>query len=711
MAFLDFFRRKAQGDTNRVPILSEIATQIFNRLMPDKSNDELYRGWVFSAVQAIAEQYAIIDLKLMRKNPNGDKEQIYDHDALKLLSYVNEGATKYDLFFATGAHLELNGKYYWIVLPNNMGVPSEFILPDPTRMKPIVDTFGVITEYHYYQEGGNKYAVIDPALVVPFRNFNPNNNFEGMSTLEAVRIAAETDEYAKTYNRNWFKNSARPDIVLKFDSDLSKDQKEKLKQEWKDRYAGVNNTGKMLIAPKGMTVDVISQNHADMEYIEQRKFSREEILGIFRVPKTILGLTEEVNRAAAEAALYAFVAFTMMPKYRRNVNSLNEFYLPMFKNSEGLEFEFTNLPPEDPQALMAEIVEGISGGVYTINDGRRKKGLPEIEGGDTLFLPFGLTAFGSPAATPKRVIAPAKKMIDGFITKAADEFSKALKETIANPKENPIPEMQIEKPNKVKLDQVFEEKGIDRGKATDDLLKPFEKKFKEASQKLFDEQKMRATIAVRKIKSLHDAINKKTKIKWKGADILNADGEIKLTIDLFMPLFKDLIATAGAEALKYIGSATDFDTEKAADFIKKNTTRFAKEVTAKTAQDLRTLIAAGVDQGESINELTGRVQNYVGFSESRSETIARTETIRGGAEADVEAWDQSGLVKSMIWYTALDERVDDFCALLHGTEVDLGSEFMDQDQLLELGVEPYGGGLNTPPAHPNCRCLLLPVLS
>lgn len=705
MAFLDFFRRKAQGDTNRVPVLSEIAAQIFNRLMPDKSNDELYRGWVFSAVQAIAEQYAIIDLKLMRKNPNGDKEQIYDHDALKLLSYVNEGATKYDLFFATGAHLELNGKYYWIVLPNNMGVPSEFILPDPTRMKPIVDTFGVITEYHYYQEGGNKYAVIDPALVVPFRNFNPNNNFEGMSTLEAVRTAAETDEYAKTYNRNWFKNSARPDIVLKFDSDLSKDQKEKLKQEWKDRYAGVNNTGKMLIAPKGMTVDVISQNHADMEYIEQRKFSREEILGIFRVPKTILGLTEEVNRAAAEAALYAFVAFTMMPKYRRNVNSLNEFYLPMFKNSEGLEFEFTNLPPEDPQALMAEIVEGISGGVYTINDGRRKKGLPEIEGGDTLFLPFGLTAFGSPAATPKRVAATAKKEIDGFVIKAASEIAeKLLKETSADPLifQDMSPNAQkFEKEKNLPSD--FEEKGVNRGKATDDLLKPFEKKFKEASQKLFDEQKMRATVAVKKKgKSLE---------KKKVQDVLDPNTEIKLTIDAFEPLFRELVATAGKAALEYIGSKEDFDTEKAGDFIKKNTTRFAKEVTAKTAQDLRTLIAAGVDQGESINELTARVQNYVGFSESRSETIARSETIRGGAEADVEAWDQSGLVKSMIWYTALDERVDDFCALLHGTEVDLGSEFMDQDQLLELGVEPYGGGLDTPPAHPNCRCLLLPVLS
>ncbi len=690
MALLDFFRRKANAVMESIPIISEIAAQLFNRTMPDHSDDELYTGWVFSAVQAIAEQYAILDLKLMKKDVSGDKEQIFEHEALSLLSFVNEGSTKYDLLFATGAQLELNGKYYWIVLPNNLGVPSEFILPDPTRMKPIVDVYGDIVEYHYYEEGGSKYAIIDPALVVPFRNFNPNNNWEGKSTLSAGRTAAEIDEYAKMYNKNWFKNSARPDIVLKFDSDLTKDQKEKLKEEWKNRYAGVNNTGKMLIAPKGMTVDVLSQNHADMEYIEQRRFSREEILGIFRVPKTILGLTEEVNRAAAEAALYAFVAFTMMPKYRKAVNTLNEYYLPMFKNAEGLEFEFSNVPPEDPEALMMEITQGISGGVYTINEARRKKGLPEIEGGDTLFLPFGLTAFGSTAPT-KHMTLPAKKK-SAYASKAADEFGLALKKEIEN-EHGKIPEKVLPKD--------FEQKGIDRGKATDELLKPFEKQFKETAQKLFADQKMRAMMAVKK-KSIG---TKKT------TDVLNPNTEIKLTIDAFTPLFKDLTATAGQAALKYIGSEADFDTDKASDFIKKNTNRFAKELTAKTAQDLRVLIAAGVDQDETINELTARVENYAGFSESRSETIARTETIRGSAEADVEAWDQSGVVKSMIWYTALDERVDDFCQFLHGTEVDLGTEFMDSDQLLELGVEPYGGSLDTPPAHPNCRCLLLPVLN
>ena len=692
MALLDFFMGKAKGqNANNIPLISEIATAIYNRLMPGKSNDELYRGWVFSAVQAIAEQIAEIDIKLLRKSQDGKKEQVFEHDALKLLNYVNESSTKYDLFFSTGAHIELNGKYYWIVLPNNLGTPSECVLPDPSLMKPIIDKLGNITSYHLYAEASREFAVIDPALVVPFRNFNPRNNFEGMSTLEATRTAAEIDEYAKNYNKNWFQNSARPDMILKFDSDLSKAQKDALREEWKNRYSGVHNVGKMLVAPRGLTIETISPSHADMEYIEQRKFSREEILGIFRVPKTILGLTEEVNRASAEAALYSFVKFTIMPKYRRIVNALNEYYLPMFKDGDTLEFELQNRPPEDPDALVSQISQGIAGGIYTINDGRRLLGLPEIEGGDVVFLGFGLNPYGA-VKTAKIIGTPKKKSIDPAMSKLTSEIMAGIKSvtdaTTAAPKSSLPPD--------------FEEKGVNRGKVKEDILKPFEKEFMDASQSLFSDQKKRAILKIKKGGKRYG---------FKAAsDVLDVNTEIKVTIDLFTPLIKKLTAKAGQEALKYVGSEADFDIENAGEFIRKNTTRFAKEITAKTAQDLRVLIAAGVDQGEGADDLAARIENYVGFSEVRSSTIARTETIRGGAAADIEAWTQSGVVSKTIWYTALDERVDDFCSLLHGQEVDLGDSFMNEDSLIEHGIQPYGGSLDIPPAHPNCRCVLIPVV-
>lgn len=688
MALFDFFRRKANSP-KKIEVVSEVGALIYNTLFPDKSNDELYSGWVYAAIQAIAEQYAIIDLKLMKKSPKGDKVQIFDHPALTLLNYVNEGSTKYDLLFSTGAHLELNGKFYWFILPNTLGTPVEVVLPDPTRVKPIIDKYGALIEYRYYLPDTSAYSVIDKNLVVPFKNFNPKNNQEGLSTLSALKGTAEIDEFAKAYSKNWFKNSARPDIVLKFEQDLTKDQKEKLKAEWKQRYSGPGNVGKMLIAPKGMSVETLSQNHSDMEYIEQRKFNREEILGIFRVPKTILGLTEEVNRASAEAALYTFVAFTMMPKYRKAVATLNEFFLPMFPGSENLEFEFGNVPPEDPQVLMAELAQGISGGIYTVNEARRKKGLPEVAGGDSVYLPFGLAELGTVEKEKAKLSIEAKSIaseLGSFLTKAE--------------------KLENSDPVEASENLEFEAKGSKREKEKDEFLAPYEKKFFKAANDLFADQKKRAVAEVSKLKS----ISEKTNIKWnvKAGDILNTGKEVKLTIDIFTPLFEELVRNAGKEALKYIGSEDDFDMVPMQDFIKNNTLKFAKELNSKTLSDLKNLVAIGVEQGESTLQIAARIQSYVGFSAARSETIARTETIRGASNADIEAWKQSDLVEAMIWYTALDERVDDACAELHGKEVGLSEQFMSNDELQDIGVQPYGGNNRQPPLHPNCRCLLIP---
>lgn len=57
--------------------------------------------------------------------------------------------------------------------------------------------------------------------------------------------------------------------------------------------------------------------------------------------------------------------------------------------------------------------------------------------------------------------------------------------------------------------------------------------------------------------------------------------------------------------------------------------------------------------------------------DSRAESIARTETIRMSNDASVEAWKESGVVAKQKWWTALDDRVSDLCASLHGKEINL----------------------------------------
>lgn len=81
----------------------------------------------------------------------------------------------------------------------------------------------------------------------------------------------------------------------------------------------------------------------------------------------------------------------------------------------------------------------------------------------------------------------------------------------------------------------------------------------------------------------------------------------------------------------------------------------------------------------------------------RSETIARTETIKAGREGRDETWRQAqaeGLLPETVqrrWVITDDDRLCPACEPLGGVEVGLDEPW------------PNGGG-DGPPLHPNCRC-------
>jgi hypothetical protein len=117
-----------------------------------------------------------------------------------------------------------------------------------------------------------------------------------------------------------------------------------------------------------------------------------------------------------------------------------------------------------------------------------------------------------------------------------------------------------------------------------------------------------------------------------------------------------------------------------------------------------------------------------GFDRRRARVIAETEVTNAFAKGEVMAWENSDVVVGKEWRTANDERVCPICAPLGG--ISFGSEgaepasIADQlrrasqaglgDQFTHPGGRSAAGGFagqrfDRPPAHPNCRCWLVPV--
>lgn len=109
-------------------------------------------------------------------------------------------------------------------------------------------------------------------------------------------------------------------------------------------------------------------------------------------------------------------------------------------------------------------------------------------------------------------------------------------------------------------------------------------------------------------------------------------------------------------------------------------------------------IGEWIKSGKRLDALVSKLEPI--FSADRAKRIAVTEVTRVYAEGNTKAWQATGMVQARKWQTARDERVCPICGPLHNTIADLGMPF-------------YADGvpLDNPPAHPRCRCYIIPVVS
>lgn len=105
-------------------------------------------------------------------------------------------------------------------------------------------------------------------------------------------------------------------------------------------------------------------------------------------------------------------------------------------------------------------------------------------------------------------------------------------------------------------------------------------------------------------------------------------------------------------------------------------------------RDWRREWTTGLAAGHNPNRIASRLANSIkGLTQGRAQTIARTEWHRATRAARQEAFEQSDVVQSWIWRSALDGRTCGVCYINHGTE-------HKTNEML--------------PGHPNCRCVMIP---
>lgn len=705
-----------------------------------KASDYLrtYDGWVYASINAIAQEVANIRLHLYRriqKKSGTEFEEVKEHEAISLLRNVNDYMTSYQLIELTQIFLEQVGEAYWCVIRGEGGRPEQLWILRPDWVYVVKSETTFIDKYIYSPNGyyARNSVTIDAKDVIPFKYPNPTDPYRGHGAVQSASSAIDTDKFASEYNRNFFYNSAIPYLLLRTKRKPSKPDIDRFISEWEGKLQGRGNAHKIAMLTGDWEEPFeFGGKMKDLDFNEGRKAMRDEILAIFKVGKSTLNITDDVNRANAEASNLNFMERTIKPKMTRLVAHLNEFYLAPNWPEEDIFFDYEDPSPTDVE-MNLKIYESAKGSWMTPNEIRERENLPPLEGGDVIYqpiilAPMGTASFDSGATPDPNTEDDAKEQKIGVIKmtlKTKDGKEKVHKFMM------PIPPKRLEKLRKEKEKKELKHDLFKLVKnliteVTDEQLKQKKarRKIKGHTLAWTKEQrdahwdKMVAKTDVfenrmqGKAKELFDAQEKEVKRNLESSKhyspskrkdsasdyIFNVASENKKWRKVLAPIISTVVKDKGKEILEFLGVAGDLDLSQAtaSAYLRIEGLAFIKDVNDYTIERLKKVLAEGLEKEEGIPDLKKRVEQVFDVAKgSRSEMIARTEVLRSTNFATEEAFKQSEVVEGKEWLTAKDERVDDECADLDGDTAELGDDFK---------------GVGFPPLHPNCRCTILPVL-
>ncbi len=696
------------------------------------------KGWVGSAVSAIADNVASIEIKLFKKTKDG-VEEVIDHPILDLLFKVNSFTTFFDHFWLTQSYLELTGEAPWFLDREGSEIKNIFFLR-PDKIKPLTGKSNLIEGYEYQLKPGQTIKLsVDEVLFLKYPD--PSQPFRGLGTLKMAGLTVDIDNFSERWNSNFYKNSARPDsvMVVKTDS-MSDEQKDRLKKSLENLYQGTKNAHKNMLLFGDIEFTKSSFTQKDMDFDNQQKFSRDKILGIFRVPKAIVAQTEGVNFASAKVAEYIFLKFTIKPKMERLIQQLNEFLLPMFKGTEEMFLDIKNPVPADEEKDVVKYNSALTHGWMTINEVREEQGLNPLEGGDVAYIPLNVGELGAegqevPEGSGKNYTilkgeAPrkmsykreagmrARSKLHFKAVKAREDVKEAIKvelrkglkevekkELSKKPKKDvTVPLSKIYENSVPELQRVLSEQEVmDFWTIKNHIFQTYRKLVEEDLKKVFDAQRKSTLLKLAKVSGQKGSDDIFEQIK------LNENKEVARTLDLTFGTFSKLFEEAGNEtfAMMQMESEMNIDREEVKEVIREKGRTFAKGVTQTTNRFIQTQVIDSLAKGESIPELKKRIIGvFDSANEVRAQRIARTETLRYNTSASEQAFKDSGIVEGKMWIT--DPEPCQYCATLSGKTASLGSNFVNKGDVVLDRAFDYDD-LPSPPLHPNCQCDVIPI--
>ena len=659
--------------------------------------------WVYATIKSIAMNIARTPF-VAYQGKYGDaegKEVIEWPEEYKVFSQPNPFMSMEILIEAISTYLDLRGEVFLVLEGRNnvSEIPKEIWTFDPFRFEPIfIDNGKRLIGWKY---SGLEDVHFGLHEIIHIKYFNPYDDYRGISPLTSAQTSIDQEYFANQYNKAFFKEGAPTGGFIVVEEGLTEIQYNRLLHQQEDRHKGAFKAHRLGILEGGAKFVEARISQKDMDFIESKKMSREEIFAVFKTNPVAMGIYEDVKSyEGSKEARKSFWQECIVPRQELIVNTL--WWILFSKIGSGQiwgEFDRSAIEAlQDDFDKKLSAAERMANMGWPINAINKKLGLgmEDVAWGDVTWKPIGMM----PVSSPEGVAFPGEGISGG-------EVPKGLKTGLEIKTSFPA---TVEIQSKVILPAKFTLiKRSTQNKSAEAEIHwkifltkqiPLEKTFHSKVKRFLFEQRSRV------LEKLHSSMSKDL-----SDEIFNENSEVKAMQKLVKPLYELSLKEGAGMAAEQVGNASFVFNPLDKDFLAYMTMRVTKiprGMVTTIKEQLRQGITEGITLGETVNELAERVKGIYNVASSRALTIARTESassINAGRFIQLE---KEG-VKKHEWVTALDEAVRDSHKALEGSVAKIGEEFEYKGG--ERSDLKYPGDMDAEPGNIiNCRCVTVAVI-
>ena len=340
---------------------------------------------VFACIRNISEDTARLRIRLHRRISGEEVEEITDHPALHLLNdEPNDwGMNGHNFRECLISQLVATGNSYAVIRRDNAGriIALE---PQISTASGIIVSAREFSRVHYQAMNiFGESRVYFPGEIAHFRGLTQNGLF-GISPIQQHRLAIGEGLAQGELASEFLQNGAKVKDTLTVPGKLNPEVRERMKAQWHAQTTG-GQSWRTPILEQGTAYDLHTLNMRDLQFLDSRRFSVEEVCRIFRVPPHKIGDNSRSTFNNIEHQSVEYLTDTLQPWMERFETTLNHSILSAAERSRGLFFSLDEsqfLRTDRKSRAEADRID-IESGVVSVNEVRANRALNPADGGDS----------------------------------------------------------------------------------------------------------------------------------------------------------------------------------------------------------------------------------------------------------------------------------------------------------------------------------------